>query len=64
LSYPFKLTPKEKLDFFVPPHSFNLYSLLTNPMVLFGLGGVALFAINSLVDVNALQEATKQGSER
>ncbi|KAF7784466.1 hypothetical protein Agabi119p4_631 [Agaricus bisporus var. burnettii] len=63
LSYPLKLTPKEKLDFFVPPHSFSLSGLLTNPMVLFGIGGLALFAINSLVDVNALQEAAKQGSE-
>ncbi|KAF5356076.1 hypothetical protein D9756_003922 [Leucocoprinus leucothites] len=63
LSYPVKLTPKEKLDFYVPPQSFNLYSLLTNPMVLFAIGGLALFAINSLVDVNALQEAAKQVDE-
>jgi len=60
LPYPLKLTPKEKLDFFVPPQSFNLYSLLTNPMVLFAVGGLVLFAVNSLVDVQALQEAAKQ----
>jgi hypothetical protein len=63
LPYPLKLTPKERLDFYVPPHSFNLYSLLTNPMVLFGIGGLVLFALNSLVDVNALQEAAKQTEE-
>ncbi|KAF9443708.1 hypothetical protein P691DRAFT_841061, partial [Macrolepiota fuliginosa MF-IS2] len=64
LPYPLKLTPKEKLDFFVPPQSFNLYSLLTNPMVLFAVGGLVLFAVNSLVDVQALQEAAKQVDER
>lgn len=63
LPYPLKLTPKEKLDFYMPPQSFNLYSLLTNPMVLFGIGGLALFALNSFVDVNALQEAAKQVDE-
>jgi hypothetical protein len=63
LQYPLKLTPREKLDFYLPPPSFNLYSLLTNPMVLFGIGGLVLFAINSLVDVKALQEAAKQVDE-
>ncbi|KAJ3561967.1 hypothetical protein NP233_g9869 [Leucocoprinus birnbaumii] len=63
LPYPVKLSPKEKLDFYVPPQTFSLYSLLTNPMVLFAIGGLALFALNSLVDVNALQEAAKQIDE-
>lgn len=63
LTYPLKLTPKEKLDFYLPPQSFNIISLLTNPMVLFGIGGLALFAVNSLVDVSALQEAAKLADE-
>lgn len=32
-------------------------------MVLFGIGGLALFALNSLVDVQSLQEAAKHADE-
>lgn len=63
LPYPVKLVPKEKLDFYAAQQSFNLYSLLTNPMVLFAIGGLVLLGINSFVDVNALQEAAKQTDE-
>ena len=63
LPYPVKLVPKEKFDFYTARQSFNLYSLLTNPMVLFAIGGLALFAVNSFVDVKALQEAANQMDE-
>jgi len=58
-----KLVPKEKFDFYTARQSFNLYSLLTNPMVLFAIGGLGLLAVNSLVDVKALQEAANQLDE-
>jgi len=63
LPYPVKLVPKEKFDFYTARQSFNLYSLLTNPMVLFAIGGLGLLAVSSFVDVKALQEAAKQMDE-
>jgi hypothetical protein len=60
LSYPIVLSAKEKYDYFIPPESFNLAGMLSNPMMLLMVGGaVMMFAMPYLIknmDPEALEE--------
>ncbi|KDR85170.1 hypothetical protein GALMADRAFT_233834 [Galerina marginata CBS 339.88] len=64
LSYPISLSPREKSVYFVPPESFNLAGMLSNPMMLLMVGGaVMMLAMPYLMknmDPEALQEFKEQ----
>jgi len=42
LPYPVLLTPREKQNYFIPPDSFNLGAMLSNPMMLLMVGGAGM----------------------
>ncbi|KAF8898548.1 hypothetical protein BD779DRAFT_1607324 [Infundibulicybe gibba] len=60
LSYPVTLVPKEKHIYFIPPESFNLVAMLSNPMMLMMIfGGGMMFAMPYLMknmDPESLEE--------
>ena len=46
LSYPIKLVPRQKHVYFMPPESFNLMAMFSNPMMLIMVfGGIMVFAM-------------------
>lgn len=42
LPYPAVLTPRDRYVYFVPPESFNLAGMLSNPMMLLMVGGAGM----------------------
>ncbi|KAF9478049.1 hypothetical protein BDN70DRAFT_913881 [Pholiota conissans] len=64
LPYPVILTPRERYVYFVPPESFNLAGMLSNPMMLLMVGGAGMmlampYLIKNL-DPEALEEFKEQ----
>lgn len=64
LPYPIVLVPRQKLLYFVPPESFNLIAMLSNPMMLMMVfGGGMMLAMPYLVknlDPESLKEFKEQ----
>jgi len=42
LPYPVFLIAREKQNYFIPPESFNLGAMLSNPMMLLMVGGAGM----------------------
>jgi len=64
LPYPILLSPKEKYSYFIPPESFNLAGMFSNPMMLLMVGGAGMmlampYLIKNL-DPEALEEFKTQ----
>ncbi|KAF9569741.1 hypothetical protein CPC08DRAFT_677464 [Agrocybe pediades] len=67
LPYPIVLSARDKFNYFVPPESFNLASMLANPMMLLMVGGAGMmllmpYLIKNL-DPEALEELKEQQSK-
>ncbi|PPQ76717.1 hypothetical protein CVT26_004378 [Gymnopilus dilepis] len=64
LPYPIVLSAKEKADYFVPPESFNLAAMFSNPMMLLMVGvAVMMLGMPYLIknmDPEALEEFKEQ----
>jgi len=65
LPYPIVLIPREKSVYFVPPETFNLFAMMSNPMMLLMVvgGGMMLvmpYLMNHL-DSDAMEEFKEQG---
>jgi len=64
LPYPIVLIPREKSVYFVPPETFNLVTMMSNPMMLLMvLGGGMMLAMPYLMknlDPNTLEELKEQ----
>lgn len=52
LPYPVLLTPREKQNYFIPPESFNLGAMLSNPMMLLMVGGAGMMLAMPYLMVN------------
>lgn len=52
LPYPVLLMPREKQNYFIPPESFNLGGMLSNPMMLLMVGGAGMMLAMPYLMVN------------
>ena len=52
LPYPVLLMPREKQNYFIPPESFNLGGMLSNPMMLLMVGGAGMMLAMPYLVVN------------
>ncbi|KAG6901853.1 hypothetical protein C0995_007239 [Termitomyces sp. Mi166 len=59
LAYPITLTPKSKPPYFVPRESFNLMTMLSNPMMLMMVAGGAMITQKNM-DPEAMEEFKEQ----
>ncbi|KAJ3283817.1 hypothetical protein HK104_010216 [Borealophlyctis nickersoniae] len=61
LPYPLELSPRYRYDFFVPREGFNIFSLLSNPMLLMSLGTlVMVFVMPKLAQALPEEEPQQQ----
>ncbi|KJA26169.1 hypothetical protein HYPSUDRAFT_355403 [Hypholoma sublateritium FD-334 SS-4] len=64
LPYPAVLTPRDRYVYFVPPESFNLAGMLSNPMMLLMVGGAGMMLAMPYLIKNMDPEALEEFKEQ
>jgi len=64
LPYPVLLMPREKQNYFIPPESFNLGAMLSNPMMLLMVGGAGMMLAMPYLMKNLDPEALEDFKEQ